>query len=170
MTPEFVAINPKRRVSVLAIDNEVITEMSAVLTGIPPLAPHLNLLGRTTIENIRVYEWLNYLSTVAHAQAFGSIWCSEQFSDDKSAFPEIQAKGVKVIREVYKHIDEKVEGRGFAVGGGFTAVDAFLVVLFCWARRIGIDVEGENPFYAEYAKRLLKRKSFIRAREVHVDV
>jgi hypothetical protein len=40
----------------------------------------------------------------------------------------------------------------------FMAVDAFLVVLFCWARRIGVDVEPENPFYAEYARRLLRRE------------
>ncbi|KAL4880768.1 hypothetical protein BJY04DRAFT_228160 [Aspergillus karnatakaensis] len=171
MTPEFEEINPKRRVPVLVLDGkEIITEMAAVLTAISSLVPHKHLLGEATLETIRVYEWLNYLSTVAHAQAFGSMWRPERFSDDESVFPAIRAKGKRVIREVYGVVEGKVAGKEFAVGSGFTAVDAFLVVLYCWARRIGVDVKEEFPGYAVYAERLLQRESVRRAREVHVDV
>ncbi|KAL2856638.1 hypothetical protein BJY01DRAFT_231257 [Aspergillus pseudoustus] len=147
MTPEFASINPKRRVPVLAIDNEVITEMSAVLTSISSLAPEKNLLGRSTIETIRVYEWLNWLSTVVHSQAMGSIWRTERYSNDPAVYPAIREKGLETIRECYAMINEKVAepGTGFAVGKGFTAVDPFLLVLYCWASRLEKDMGQDYP-------------------------
>ncbi|KAL3490555.1 hypothetical protein BJX62DRAFT_238011 [Aspergillus germanicus] len=173
MTPEFISINPKRRVPVLVInDAEIITEMSAVLTAISSLSPETNLLGRTTLETIRVYEWLNWLSTVAHGQALGSIWRPERYSNDPSIYPAIREKGFETIRECYKIINEKVAepGTSFAIGGAFTVVDAFLVLLYCWASRLEIGMEAEYPDYAGYAKRLLGRESVRMARELHVDV
>ncbi|KAL2800264.1 hypothetical protein BJX66DRAFT_291612 [Aspergillus keveii] len=173
MTPEFISINPKRRVPVLVInDTEIITEMSAVLTAISSLSPETNLLGRTTLETIRSYEWLNWLSTVVHGQALGSIWRPERYSNDPAIYPAIREKGLETIRECYKIINEKVaeRGTGFAVGGAFTVVDAFLVLLHCWAGRLEIDMKAEYSDYTVYAKRLLGRESVRRAREVHVDV
>ncbi|KAJ0421733.1 hypothetical protein BJY00DRAFT_311749 [Aspergillus carlsbadensis] len=139
--------------------------MSAVLTAIPSLSPETNLLGRTTLETIRVYKWLNWLSTVAHGQALGSIWRAERYSKDPSIYPAIREKGLETIRECYEVISEKLA----EPGTGFAVVDAFLVLLFRWAGRLGIDME-EYPDYADYAKRLLGRDSVGRAREVHVDV
>jgi glutathione S-transferase len=120
MTPEFSSINPKRRVPVLVINIiDIITEMSAVLAAISSLSPETNLLGRTALKTIRVYKWLNWLSTVAHGQALGSIWRPKRYSNDPSIYPAIREKGLETIRECYKIINEKVAepGMGFAVGG-----------------------------------------------------
>lgn len=94
MSDEFKALNPKARVPVFAIGEEVITEMSAVLTAIASLVPEAHLFGRSTMETIRVYEWLNYLSTTAHAQSFESVWRTERFTLDPEIYPSIQARGV----------------------------------------------------------------------------
>lgn len=56
MAKEFEAINPKRRVPVLIMEKEVITEMSAVLTAIATVTPEAHNFGKTPLEKIRVYE------------------------------------------------------------------------------------------------------------------
>ncbi|KAL4943225.1 hypothetical protein BDV06DRAFT_190525 [Aspergillus oleicola] len=172
MSAEFTAINPKRRVPVLAIDNEIITEMSAVLTAIHTLAPQANLFGKSTMETIRVYEWLNYLSTVAHAQAVGSIWRTERFTNNTEHYGSIKARGMEVVQEVYANIEGHINERErmFAVGEGLTVVDPFFVVLYCWGFRLGIEMGANYPAYKAYAERLLTRESFRKAREVHVDI
>ncbi|KAJ5988514.1 hypothetical protein N7481_003724 [Penicillium waksmanii] len=60
---EFKSLNPKGRVPVLAIGDDIITEMSAVLTGISSLAPEAHLSWTKLIgdySRIRVAELFVY--------------------------------------------------------------------------------------------------------------
>jgi len=68
---EFARINPKKRVPVLSLDGEIITEVPAIATAIAGLAPERHLMGRTALEQARVYEWMNWLSGTLHGQGFG---------------------------------------------------------------------------------------------------
>lgn len=90
MTDDFIKVNPKCRIPVVVINGDIITEMAAVLTAISSLAPERKLLGKTVHDTIRVYEWLNYLSTVAHNQAMAQIWRTERFTNDLSTYPAIK--------------------------------------------------------------------------------
>lgn len=55
LTEEFARINPKKRVPVLSLDGEVITEVPAIATAIANLAPERHLMGRTALDRVRVY-------------------------------------------------------------------------------------------------------------------
>jgi hypothetical protein len=59
MTEEFQAQNPKYRAFALAI-GDIINELAVILTAVSSLAPESELPEHTTMETIRVYEWLNY--------------------------------------------------------------------------------------------------------------
>lgn len=172
MSDEFKALNPKARVPVLAIGVEVITEMSAVLTAIASLAPEAHLLGHSAMETIRVYEWLNYLSTTAHAQSFASVWRTERFTRDPEVYPSIQARGVENVRDVYAFVERKLSDHesDYAVGNSFTVVDPFLVLMYCWAGRLRIEMERAYPRYTSYVQGLLGRPSVVEARKVHSHV
>lgn len=172
MFSEFKALNPKGRIPVLAIGHEVITEMSAVLTGISSVAPEAHLLGQSTFETIRVYEWLNYLSTTAHAQSFASIVRPERFTNDPDLYPSIRSRGLESIKEVYALIEGRLSEHGsdYAVGNSFTVVDPFLVLMHRWAGKVGIEMEMCYPRYTSYVKNHLGRKSVIEARRVHVKL
>jgi glutathione S-transferase len=169
---EFKSLNPKGRVPVLAIGDEIITEMSAVLTGISSLAPEAHLFGQSSLETIRVYEWLNYLSTTGHAQSFASVWRSERFTNDPDLYPSIQSRGVENIRDVYALIEGKLaeSDSNYAVGGSFTVVDPFLVLLYLWAGRLNIETENTYPKYILYVNSLLRRESVIEACKVHANM
>lgn len=171
-TDEFMALNPKGRVPVLSFDGEIITETPAILTAIASLVPEKHLLGKTTLETARVYEWLNYLSGTLHGQGFGALWRPERFLDDESVFPKVQEHALKTIEQCYSFIEDRFSfGKSYyAVGKHFTVVDPFLFVLYRWGYRVNIEMRSEYPHFAAWADRISIKDSVIRARVTHFGI
>jgi glutathione S-transferase len=172
-TEEFVTqVNPKRRVPVLALDGEIITELPAIVTAISTLAPDRKLLGQTPLETVQVYEWLNYLSCDLHGQGYGGLWRPERFVDDPNLYPQIQDKAMKTIQECYALIESKFAATKpmYTVGDAFTVVDPFLFVCYRWGVRVKLDMATIYPNLTAWADRFSKRQSIIRARECHSKV
>lgn len=162
LTEEFTRLNPKQRVPVLALGNEVITELPAIVTAISNLAPERHLMGATPLVTVRVYEWMNWLSGTLHGQGFGGLWRPHRFSDDPAVFDSIIAKARKTIAECYDLIESKLEGP-HSTAGAFTAVDPFLLVFYRWGNRIGIDMSARYPKYSIFARALVRRPSVVAA-------
>ncbi|KAK1238890.1 LOW QUALITY PROTEIN: hypothetical protein MKX08_005951 [Trichoderma sp. CBMAI-0020] len=78
LTKEFESINPKRRVPVLIMDKKVNTEISHGNRNCCAGSTHL---WDNSAREIRVYEWLSYLSTTADGQAIAETWRTEKFID-----------------------------------------------------------------------------------------
>ena len=159
LTEAFIRLNPKKRLPVLALGDDVITELPAIATAISHLAPERHLMGKSPLEAARVYEWMNWLSGTVHAQGFGSIWRPQRFSDDQAVHPAIIAKGHKTVAECYAMIEDKLDGAAYAVGNAFTGVDAFLIVLYRWGHRIGLDMGKAYPNFASLITRHAARPS-----------
>jgi glutathione S-transferase len=162
LSEAFARINPKQRLPVLALDDEVITELPAIATAISGLAPQYHLMGGNTLDQARVYEWMNWLSGTVHAQGFGALWRPHRFTDDPALHPAISAKGRKTVEECLTIIDRKLTGN-YAVGQAFTAVDAFLLVLYRWGNRIGIDMAATYMNFTRFAENLKQRASVQKA-------
>jgi glutathione S-transferase len=122
-------------------------------------------MGRTLIEQARAYEWMNWLSGTVHAQGFGCFWRPQRFSDDPALHPSIMAKGRKTIDDYFAMIEPKLVG-AHAVGDGFTAVDAFLLVFYRWGNVIGIDMAGTYANYRRFAESLARRASVVKTLQV----
>jgi len=160
-TEEFGRLNPKRRVPVLALDQEVITELPAIATALSLLKPERHMMGKGLIDQTRAYEWMNWLSGTVHAQGFGCFWRPQRFSDDQSVHESIIAKGRKTIAEYLSVIDAKL-ARPHAVGDNFTAVDVFLLVFYRWGNVIGIDMPATYANYARYVQGHADRASVVK--------
>lgn len=158
LTEDFARLNPKKRLPVLALGAEVITELPAIATAISHLAPGRHLMGESALEAARVHEWMNWLSGTVHGQGFGCIWRPQRFSDDQNMHAGITAKGRKTVSECFDMIESKLSG-AHAVGGVFTAVDPFLLVLYRWGNRIGLDMAGTYANYTRFADSLAERSS-----------
>lgn len=171
-TDEFMELNPKGRVPVLSFDGEIISETPAILTAISCLVPEKLLLGQTTLETARVYEWLGYLSGRLHGHGFGALWRPGRFLDDESLFPKLQEHAARTIRQCYSFIEDKFASHQsyYAVGELFTIVDPFLFVLYRWGCRVKIEMGSEYPHFAAWAVRVSIKDSVIRARETHVGI
>jgi glutathione S-transferase len=158
---ELKKLNPKGKVPVVVFDNEVVTENPAIFTYISQLAPSKNFFGKTPLETVRAYEWINFLSGTLHSQAYGMFFRPGRFLDveDGSLDKHVLAQA-KTIRDHYKYIDEKLDGKKWAVGEDFTAVDAYLYVFYTWgAGPAQLDMEKEYPNYARLAKAVAERPS-----------
>ena len=158
LTEAFARINPKKRVPVLSIDGQVITEVPAIATAISDLAPQLHLMGRTPLDRARVCEWMSWLSGTLHGQGFGALWRPERFSDDPTVFESISAKGRITISDCFEAIESKLSGP-YATGDAFTAVDPYLLVFYRWGNGIGFDMPATYPNYAHCARALVQRTS-----------
>ncbi|KAK7179861.1 glutathione s-transferase [Paraphaeosphaeria sporulosa] len=159
---ELKKLNPKAKVPVATFDNEVVTENPAIFTYISQLAPSKKFFGNTPLETVRVYEWLNYLSGTLHSAAYGMFYRPQRFVDveDGSLDKHVLAKAKMTIQDIYKFIDQKLEGKEWAVGQNFTAVDAYLYVFYRWgAGPVQLDMENEYPNYARIAKAVEERPS-----------
>ena len=158
LTDEFARINPKKRLPVLSLDGEVITEVPAIAATIANLAPERHLMGRTALDHVRVYEWMIWLSGTLHGQGFGGLWRPERFSDDPVAFDGIRAKGRRTILDCFQLIERKAM-TPYSVGDGFTAVDPYLLVFYRWGNGVGIDMSDACPRYTAFARELVQRES-----------
>lgn len=162
LTEAFARINPKKRVPVLSIDGQVITEVPAIATAVSDLAPQRHLMGQTPLDRARVYEWMSWLSGTLHGQGFGALWRPQRFSDDPSLFRSIAAKGRATISDGFDAIERKLSGP-FSTGGAFTAVDPYLLVFYRWGNGIGFDMPATHPNYTRFARALVQRPSVVAA-------
>ncbi|MBY3307623.1 glutathione S-transferase [Rhizobium laguerreae] len=121
LTSEFTRLNPKNRVPVLATEGHVITELPAISAAIALRAPDLGLMGGSPMENVRVLEWLNWLSGTVRGQGFGCLWRPECFATAESAFESVKGQGQATIVESYQAIEQRI-GDAHASGTSFTVV------------------------------------------------
>ncbi|KKZ61642.1 hypothetical protein EMCG_03827 [[Emmonsia] crescens] len=131
----FGLINPKLRVPVLSIDDEMFTEVPAILTVLVHLAsPDRKVLGKTLIETGR-------------------------------AAPEsIKAKGILNVIAASAFIESRLGGL-HGVGDAFTVVDLYLLVFYRWAFYIGLEMEKDYPKYTALVANLVKRDAVVKTLE-----
>ena len=152
---EYCAIHPRGYVPALAVNNQVITEMPAILSFISSLIPDERLLGSTSFENAKIVEWLVFLSGTLHGLGYGAFLRPVRFSDEEKAYEGIKDNGRKVIEESFRRIDNGCKGREFIVGKGLTVVDFNVYVFARWAHEAGIDMK-EYPSYHEHLRKIEK--------------
>ncbi|KAJ4122715.1 hypothetical protein NW768_010155 [Fusarium equiseti] len=152
---EYRSIHPRGYVPALAVNDQIITEMPAILSFISSLVPDQHFLGNTPFENAKVMEWLVFLSGTLHGLGYGAFLRPGRFSDDESAHEGIKNKGRKLIEESFVRIDNGYKGQEFIVGKGLTVVDFNVYVFTRWAGEVGIDMKG-YPFYYEHLRRVEK--------------
>lgn len=152
-TEAFTRINPKQRVPVIAMNGEVITELPAIAAAISQRVPELGFMGQSAIEQIRVMEWMCWLSGEVHGQCFGGLFRPERFIDDPRQFEAIQAKARERIVDAFNTIESKLAG-DYAVGNGLTIVDPYLLVFYRWGNNKGIDMPDRYPGYTAYVRKL----------------
>ena len=111
----FRLVNPKMRVPVLSLDSEIITEVPAICTLISSLAPSMNLMGKTSLEIVRVHEWMNWLSGTLHGAGFGHLFRPGRWTEsrDETVWEGVKGRAREVVGECFDEIDGRlVEGSG----------------------------------------------------------
>ncbi len=178
-TPEWGAINPKRRVPALsAVPGTaggvpgILTEAHAILLFLARSNPEADLLPADAATQARASEWMNWLSSSVHAICYGQIWRPQRFVSDPALFPAVQAKGRETLAEHHAHIERLMaDGRDWALPGAYSVVDPYLLVFWRWGGRIGFDMRRAFPSWAAATRRALDRPAAARVlRSLALDV
>lgn len=156
---DYLKIHPNGLVPALGVDDQVITEMPAVLTYIASLAPERNLLGDDTFQRAKAAEWMAWLSGTVHSTAFRMTFRPYKFTDDAASHPRIREKGQALVQESFQTIDNRLKGKPFPLGDHETVVDFNLVVFWYWGREIGIPMAEKFPNYSSLVRRMESKQS-----------
>lgn len=133
---DFLAINPKGKVPVLAHEGEVLTEGPAILqfvadaAGGGTLAPEAGSLARA-----RVNEALTYVSSELHP-AFSPLF-------NPTATEAAKATAKTNAQQKFDWLEARLaDGRAYLTGADFTIADAYAFVVANWANFTGISLDG----------------------------
>jgi len=149
--PEYLAVNPRGRVPALWISDEagerVLTEAMAILVYLARRHPQPALLPADPEGFVRALEWMGWLGSTMHQAGVRTVFRPERFTTDASGAPAIAAKGRESIRTGYTDIEQRLAGRDSALDGGFSVVDAYLLVFYRWGNRCGLSMRTDFPEY-----------------------
>lgn len=169
VTADWKAKNPKGRVPALSGvpgriggAEDLLTEASAIMIYLARTHPDAGLMPSHPIAEARVVEWLNWLATI-HASNYARIRRSARFVTDEAMFPALQEKGRADLHENYAYIDSLLgDGRDWAVPGGYSIADIYLLVFYNFGFGAGFDMPVLFPNWREHTARLLDRPAVAR--------
>jgi glutathione S-transferase len=144
---DFLKVNPKGQVPVLALDSgELVTEGPVIIQMIADKAAAKNLApARDSTERYKLLEWLNFLTTELH-KSFGPMF-SPVLADDTKAFFKDRVMGK------FKYVESQLAGREYLMGSQFTVADGYLFTMLSWADRLKFDL-SEMPNLLAYKARI----------------
>jgi len=164
-TEAFGRINPKRRVPVLhpvpgrmGGTSDALTEASAILFHLARSHPEVSMLPTDPAGQARCLEWMSWLSSAVHGISYGQLWRPQRYVEDAALFPAVIAKGRVNVREQYAYIESLLaDGRDWALPGGYSIVDPYLLVFYYWGERIELPMASDYPAWTGLVRRLLLR-------------
>jgi glutathione S-transferase len=132
---DFLKVNPKGQVPVLALDSgELVTEGPVIVQMIADRAGKNLAPARDSEERYKLLEWLNFITTELHKN-LGPMF-SPVLADDAKPFFKDRAMGK------FKYLETALAGQDYLMGKQFTVADGYLFVMLKWAERTGMDLSA----------------------------
>ena len=143
---DFLKVNPKGQVPVLALDSgEIVTEGPVIVQMIADKASAKNLApARDSAERYKLQEWLTYINSEVH-KSFGPMF-SPALADDAKAFFKDRVMGK------FKYVDGELAGKDYLMGKQFSVADGYMFTMLSWAERMKWDLAGLSNLMAYKAR------------------
>ena len=151
-TADYMKIHPLGRVPALLLDDGApLTENTAIL---PYLGKRFGLWPTDPVKEARALSAIGFFAATVHP-ANGHIGRTERYTDEKAAFPGIQAKAKQSYGEYMKQIDALYAGREW-LADSYSVLDPYAWIFYVWHARRGEPV-AELKHYTAMKDRMLKR-------------
>ena len=151
-TPEYLKIHPLGRVPALKLDDDApLAENTAIL---PYLGKRFGLWPTDPLKETRALSVIGFFAASVHP-AHAHISRPERYTEDKSAFPGLQAMGRKTFLEYLKQIDAMYAGREW-LSDRYSVLDPYAFVFYVWGVRRELPV-SELKNYTALKDRMLQR-------------
>lgn len=160
--PAYLAINPKGRVPALKIEDRILTEAPAILTFLARRHPEQKLLPANAEAEARCHEWLAWTAGAVHAVALSQIARPQRFVSDPADYAKVIEKGRQNLNDCLEYIERQLQGREWAVPGGYSVADPYLLFFYRVAESVGMPVRELFPAWAGITDRVMARPAVAR--------
>jgi glutathione S-transferase len=151
-TPEYLKIHPLGRVPALRLDSGApLTENTAIL---PYLGKRFKLWPGEPVAEGKALSVIGFFASSVHP-AHAHIGRPERYTEDKGAFPGIQAMGKKTFHSYLEQIDQMYAGREW-LGEQYSVLDPYALVFYTWGARRELPVSTLKN-YTGLKDRMMKR-------------
>ena len=142
---EFLAINPEGRLPTLSVDNEIITELMAILLFVHQRFPEANLMPRDALQFGRAASLMSFLATNVHI-AFAGIWRAERFTNDQTHVAGLASQARDNLLKYFAAIEARLPEQGWFIANNFSLADINLIPFYRFGWSIGLDMETYPRF------------------------
>ena len=160
---DYLAVNPMGKLPAVKYGDAVITETAALITFLAELFPEKNLIPAVgTAERGEVYRWLMFALHAEYA-----------FMDKRFGIPETPERkysiGYGSFDEVVATLTTFLNGKEYALGDHFTALDLYLSGLIAWGimRAQVLDMDSE---LGAFMKRHAARPAFAKSQALDAEL
>jgi glutathione S-transferase len=162
-SPDFFALNPRRKVPVLQDGDFIITESAAIVAYLAATysTPERTLLAATQQDGFRLMEWSYFVLTELDATSLYVIRRHGKINGLAHVYgdaPEVVGQAEKYFQRHMVYVKSELnDGRRFIMGPHFTTADLLLTTCLIWARSYGIELD---PVIADYMDRMTARPAY----------
>jgi glutathione S-transferase len=156
-TPEYLRINPRGKVPALVVDDEVITENTAILTYIGKRFPQTGMLPEEPIEQVHVISQMAWFSNTPHISQ-REIMRPYRFVSEEAHYEDAKETGRRTYWENLKEIDEFIGDKTWVMGDCYTMADPYSLVFYRWGVRAELPMH-ELKSFTRVKNQLLVRKA-----------
>lgn len=163
---EFLKINPKGRVPVLATDQGILTETPAILFYIAQTHPQAKLAPLDDPFALgRIQAFNSYLCSTVHVAHAHKIR-GYRWADDPAAIAEMKRKAPETVAACFTLIETEMFMGPFVMGETFTIADTYLFTLATWLESDSVD-PARFPKVLDHRNRMLERPAFKKVVAAH---
>jgi glutathione S-transferase len=132
-SPEFAAVNPKRKVPALVRpDGSLLTEFQALAFWLAETHPQAGLLAADLETRTRTMEVMDFIVASVHMRGFTFVIAPMKFSASAAAQDDLVAHGRAQVEQGFERLSE-VLGRKDWLMGDYSIADAALFYVENWA-------------------------------------
>ena len=149
MKEEYLRLNPKHKVPLLAIDDQVLTENVAILQWISRNFPAANLLP-SGLEEFKAISLLAWCASGIHPSLTPNF-IPQRYCDLPGSEESVRRCAQKVLRENLGIAEDMLRGREWFFQD-FTIPDAYFFWCFRRAQQFGTDVSAFENCIAHFGR------------------
>ncbi|HYC48720.1 MAG TPA: glutathione S-transferase family protein [Burkholderiales bacterium] len=167
-TEAYLKINPRGKVPALAVDGQVITENTAILTYVGKRFPEKKLFPTDAIGEARCISTMAWFSNSVHP-LYTHTLRPERYAEDPAAHATVKETNRKSFFEALKEIDGLLAGKQWILGDQFTVADGYALVFYGWGLRAGLPLQ-ELKNYTAWKDRMVQRPAVRKVLEEEKNV